>query len=139
MLHLVFIQALFFVLALATLWLINPNWVTLSQVQTPHAEAIKNFKHHYGMLSTLNLQLANTPPNDEALLASLGSLADELVQHSRTVQAISQKTQQQLSVDFSVLVSFLFNYQNKIKNLAPTQAGYTDRLWEIQLYFSRIF
>ena len=53
------------------------------------------------------------------------------------VKNLSKIGQTRFNVDFSVLVSFLFNYQDQIKNLDP-QSNFDYMLWNNQLYFSRI-
>ena len=139
MLHLVFIQAAFFVLLLASLWLINPNWVLIpNNIEDNHSSVMKDFKHHYGMLSTLNMQLANFHQKQNITVDEFDRLSTDLNTHSRAVKTLSQSAQQTFQVDFSVLVSFLFNYQNKIKLLEPATPGFNERLWDIQQYFSRI-
>ena len=139
MLHLVFIKAVFFVLLLASLWLINPSWVLIPlDEENKHSTTMKEFKHHYGMLSTLNMKLANLHQKQDITIDEYDRLSTDLNIHSRMIKTLSQSAQQAFQVDFSVLVSFLFNYQNKLKLLEPKDPGFDERLRDIQQYFSRI-
>lgn len=150
MLHLVIIQAVFFALVLVGIRLINPNWVLSAAPQSAQdATIIKDFKHQYGMLSALSMQLANLHSSslDPAFInnnkptfniAEFEKTSQALLKHINTLKKVSKQGQSRFNVDFSVLISFIFNYQDQIKNLKPNQLGFEERLWNNQLYFSRI-
>jgi methyl-accepting chemotaxis protein len=138
LLHLVLIQMAFFSLLMAVLWLINPHWLSWHQYQpTASTELIKDFKHHYGMLSTLNVQLSKSTADNSATTA-FHETQQALITQSRAVQQLCQEGQQAFHVDFSVLMSFLFHYQNKLTHLTGDAAADKDALLDLNLYFSRI-
>lgn len=150
MLQLVIVQAAFLVIVLTGISLINPNWVLWSEPQSPeNAKIIKDFKHEYGMLNTLNMQLSSFrilstdeqqifSPNTVNPSATYQQTVHALLQHISNVKTLSKKGQANFNVDFSVLVSFLFRYQDQIKRLGLQSTGFEERLWSNQLYFSRI-
>ncbi|WP_054113504.1 hypothetical protein [Marinagarivorans algicola] len=150
-LRLVLLQAIFLTVVLISISLINPSWVFSSAPQ--HAETvttIKKIKHEYAMLNTLSMQLASyrnkghhqektaqvsvnineTPTYEDTIQA--------LNQHIHNMKKLSQKGQSIFNTDFSVLISFLFNYQNQIKTIAPQNTNFEENLWRSQLFFSRI-
>lgn len=149
MLHLVIAQGVFLAAVLISISFINPSWVLWNNTDNTSQKAlIKSFKHNYGMLNSLSMQLTSLRttsqtqiPNSDHLAAApvdFNVVQQSLFTHIDAIKALSKKGQQTFNVDFSVLVSFLFRYQDQIKHLEPLKSGLDERLWLNQLFFSRI-
>lgn len=146
-LRLVLAQAIFLTVVLISISLINPSWVFSSAPQSVEIiTTIKKIKHEYAMLNTLSMQLASyrQKVHQQAKNAP-GSINETyegtvqaLSQHINNMRELSKKGQSIFNTDFSVLISFLFNYQSQIKKLTPQQANFEENLWRSHLYFSRI-
>lgn len=139
MLRLVIVQASLLAFVLAVLWAINPRWVLWHQQAQPEVkEAMAQFKHHYGMLSALNLQLAQKRSDKQPNGANLEKIGEELHQHIQGIKSVSLTAQPYYKLDFTVLINFLFNYKSQILQLSPSSPTYDEQLWNTLLYFSRI-
>ncbi|HEV8077787.1 MAG TPA: hypothetical protein VGP45_05320, partial [Marinobacter sp.] len=89
------------------MWLINPRWVFWHQVESPHiTESLKAFKHHYGMLNTLNLNLAKLRAHSAPRANELEKIGIELHQQIQGIKSASLTAQQHFKLDFTVLINF---------------------------------
>lgn len=139
MLRLVGVQAAFFIAVLSTLWLINPKWVFWHIEKDPIVtQSLYNFKHHYGLLNTLNMQLAQQRGIVEAHQSQLHTINEQLNEHIQGIKQSSITAQQHFELDFTVLVHFLYHYKSKVAALEPGAEDYADNLWQAIVYFSRI-
>ncbi len=147
-LRLVLVQAIFLIAVLMGISLISPSWVFSSVPQSVEViTTIKKIKHEYAMLNALSIKLASyrykshqkaQPTNAGSINGTYASTVKALSQHIDSMRELSKKGQYIFNTDFSVLISFLFNYQSQIKKLIPQQANFEENLWHSQLYFSRI-
>lgn len=139
MLRLVMVQAGLLAFVLAVLWAINPRWVLWHQQDNPEiSEAMSQFKHHYGMLNALNMQLAQKRSDKQPQAIDLEKIGIELHQHIQGIKSVGLTAQAYYKLDFTVLINFLFNYKSQIAQLSPSAPSYDAQLWDTLLYFSRI-